>query len=143
MLKFTLYGVVLLSALMPFHAVADQQLPQADYQRVKPLLDTASTILDQKLIYPSGEARLKAVIVTLMPGEETGRHLHTIPLFGHILEGELAIQYEGTEEKTFKAGDSFVEALNIWHNGRVIGETPARILAVFMGNDETPPVIRP
>lgn len=143
MLKFTLCGVVLLSALMPFHAVADQQLPQADYQRVKPLLDTASTILDQKLIYPSGEARLKAVIVTLMPGEETGRHLHTIPLFGHILEGELAIQYEGTEEKTFKAGDSFVEALNIWHNGRVIGETPARILAVFMGNDETPPVIRP
>lgn len=139
-------GLLVLPALlasMHMPARADDQAPKSDYQRVQPLLDTKSTILDQKLIYPNGEAEVKAVVVTLMPGEETGRHMHTVPLFGHILEGELAIQYEGEEEKTFKAGDSFIEALNTWHNGRVVGDKPARILAVFIGNAETPPVIRP
>ncbi|WP_295807005.1 cupin domain-containing protein [uncultured Nitratireductor sp.] len=143
MIKQTLSGMFLLCVLPQSIAFADQQSPQSDYRRVEPLLDTNSTILDQKLIYPSGEAQLKAVIVTLMPGEETGRHMHAVPLFGHVLEGELAIHYEGTEEKTFKPGDSFIEALNVWHNGRVVGEKPARILAVFIGNRETPPVIRP
>ena len=101
---------------------------------VETLLDTQTTILAQPIAYPTqGAARITAVIVTLAPGEETGRHRHAVPLYGQVLSGQLTIGYDGHGSKTFRAGDAFMEALGTWHNGRNSGDEPVRILAVFLG----------
>jgi len=102
--------------------------------RVETLLESRTTVLGQPIAYPTeGAARITAVIVTLAPGAETGRHRHRVPLYGHVLSGQVTIDYEGRGSKTFKAGDAFMEAVGTWHNGRNSGSEPLRILAVYLG----------
>jgi len=106
----------------------------APYAKVQKLLDTSVTVLGQPVSYPTGgPAKLTSLIVTLAPGEETSRHKHAVPLFGYILEGEVSIDYEGRETKTFRAGDALIEGLDVWHVGWNSGDGPLRILAVFLG----------
>ncbi|MCR4269189.1 cupin domain-containing protein [Nitratireductor sp. ZSWI3] len=133
---------ILLAAFSPSLTFAEQQTKQ-DYQRVVKVTDTEKTVLGQQILYPVGQAKITTLIVTLQPGEETGRHLHAVPIVGYILEGEVAITYEGEEEKVFRAGDGFVEAVHSWHNGRAVGDKPVRILAVFLGSENVPAVTRP
>ena len=102
--------------------------------RVETLLDTGTTVLGQPIAYPTqGAARISAVIVTLAPGQETGRHRHSVPLYAHVLSGQVTIDYDGGGSKTFRAGDTFMEAVGTWHNGRNSGVEPVRILAVYLG----------
>lgn len=111
---------------------------------IETLLDTQTTVLGQPIAYPTeGAARITAVIVTLAPGEETGRHRHAVPLYGQVLSGQVTIDYDGHGSKTFRAGDAFMEALGTWHNGRNSGDEPVRILAVFLGAEGVPNTERP
>jgi quercetin dioxygenase-like cupin family protein len=114
-----------------------------DYPAVENLLDTQTTNLGQAIVYPSGRARITSAIVTLAPGEETGRHRHPVPLYGQVLAGEVTVDYGEHGSKTYQAGDAFMEAMNTWHNGRNTGDGPLRILAVYMGADGVPNVVRP
>ncbi len=57
---------------------------------VEALLETGVTILDQSLAYPAaGAPQITAAILTMAPGAETGLHRHEVPLFAHVLAGEL------------------------------------------------------
>ena len=101
---------------------------------VETLLDTRTTVLGQPIAYPTqGAAQITAAIVTLAPGQETGRHRHPVPLYGQVLSGQVTIDYDGGGSKTFRAGDAFMEAVGTWHNGRNSGDEPVRILAVYLG----------
>jgi quercetin dioxygenase-like cupin family protein len=110
---------------------------------VETLLETQTTNIGKAIAYPSGAAQITAVIVTLAPGGETGRHRHPVPLYGQVLSGELTVDYGEHGSKTYQAGDAFIEAMNTWHNGRNTGDGPLRILAVYMGADNVPNVVRP
>ena len=114
-----------------------------DQPAVETLLETQTTNIGQAIAYPSGAAQITAVIVTLAPGGETGRHRHPVPLYGQVLSGELTVDYGEHGNKTYQAGDAFMEAMNTWHNGRNTGDHPLRILAVYMGADGVPNVVRP
>lgn len=131
-------AVVLLS---PLSARAGQD---PDYKKVEKLLDTQTTNIGQSIHYPAGgPAHVTSLIVTLMPGEKTGRHKHPVPLYGYLLSGEISIDYGEGRVRTYKAGDAFVEALDTWHDGTNTGTVPLRILAVFMGAVGTENVVRP
>ncbi|WP_136658135.1 cupin domain-containing protein [Nitratireductor sp. XY-223] len=107
-----------------------------DYQRVVPLLNDTTTVLDQPLAYPQdGDAKIQSAIVTMLPGEETGVHSHPYPTYGYILSGELTVTYPGGVRKVYKQGEAVMEAVNTLHNGRNDGAEPVRILVVFMGVD--------
>jgi len=129
-------GALILGAAAVLGAVK----PAAKNQpNVEALLNTQTTVLDQPIAYPTQDAaRITAVIVTLAPGEETGRHRHPVPLYGQVLSGQVTIDYDGHGSKTFQAGDAFMEAVGTWHNGRNSGDEPLRILAVFMGAEGIP-----
>jgi len=121
-----------------------------DQPIIETLLDTQTTNLGQPIDYPTGTpAQITAMIVTLAPGQETGRHRHPIPLYGQVLSGQVTIDYGDYGDygelgsKTYKAGEAFMEAVDTWHNGRNNGEETLRILAVFMGAEGVAKVERP
>lgn len=113
-----------------------------DYKRVLPLLDSDKTVLGQPLSYPAdGSARIQSVIVTMLPGEETGPHTHPYPTYGYILEGELTVSYPQGVRKVYKKGEAVLEAVNTIHDGKNTGTVPLRILVVFMGLEGQPNTI--
>ena len=104
-----------------------------DDKRVEDVYVGGTTVVGEAVVYPEGEAEVRSVIVTLMPGEETGWHTHAVPLFGYILEGEVTVDYRGHGTRTYGQGTGFMEAMATGHNGRNTGTGPCRILAVFIG----------
>ena len=105
---------------------------------VTPLIATSETVIGQPFAYPSGKAKVTAVIVTIPPGGETGWHEHAVPLFGYMLDGVLTVDYGDKGARIYKAGDSLMEAMNWPHDGMNKGDVPVRILAVYIGAEGVP-----
>ena len=98
------------------------------------LLRTSTTNIGQPIVYPRhGTPEISAMIVTIPPGGATELHTHPVPVIGYILEGELEVRAAGGKVNRYKAGDSFVEALNHPHAGTNIGAGPLRILVTVIG----------
>jgi quercetin dioxygenase-like cupin family protein len=115
---------------------------EGTYKKVQPVLDTAKTVMDERLSLPDGSPlNVTSMIVTIDPGEETTWHKHGVPLFIYILSGEVTVDYEGKGKHTFGPGDSFMEAMSVWHRGTNRGSLPVRILTVYMGSDKAQNVI--
>ena len=49
-------------------------------------LSTTKTWDGASIQYPSGTAKVTGVIITFLPGAETGWHMHPVPCFALILE---------------------------------------------------------
>jgi quercetin dioxygenase-like cupin family protein len=99
-----------------------------------PLLSSGETVVGERIVYPAAApAKVTAAVVTLAPGQETGRHTHGMPTFGYVIEGELEVDYGDKGTRLYRAGDAVLEAIGVPHNGRNRGAGPMRILAVFMG----------
>jgi quercetin dioxygenase-like cupin family protein len=109
---------------------------------VVPLIGSGETVVGETIAYPQGApAKVTAAIVGLGPGEETGWHTHGIPTFALILDGELSVDYGDKGTRVYRAGEAFLEAIDVPHNGRNTGSGPMRILAVFMGADGLPTTV--
>jgi quercetin dioxygenase-like cupin family protein len=109
---------------------------------LKPLLSTSTTVMGEPIRYPrQGKAHVSAAIIALAPGARTVMHKHGVPLFAYILEGELTVDYGSHGKRTYRQGQSFMEAMNIAHFGVNTGTQPARLLAVYMGAKHAKDVI--
>jgi quercetin dioxygenase-like cupin family protein len=73
------------------------------------------------------------MVVEIAPGGETGWHLHPVPSFGMMLEGELEVHLRTGEVRRLKAGDALAEVTNTWHNGRNVGPGPVKIVVFYAG----------
>jgi quercetin dioxygenase-like cupin family protein len=100
---------------------------------VEVLLDTDETVLNQAFAYPEGRARITAARITVPPGATVPLHLHPVPLFAYILQGELIVDYGSRGTRTYRKGDAFVEAFDWSHSGRNGGRGNVIILAVYAG----------
>lgn len=105
----------------------------ADGYPAIPLYSGNRTVMDEEIAYPGGKANVNAVIVVLGPGERTVLHKHGVPTFIHILEGEVTVDYAGRGTRTYRQGESFLEAMDVTHAGLNTGTVPVKILAVYMG----------
>ena len=76
------------------------------------------------------------------PGKQTSLHSHAIPLYAYIVSGELEVDYGSKGKRTFKAGTSYIEAINWCHIGKSMGGKPVRIIGVYLGQ-ENPDQIAP
>ena len=106
--------------------------PVAGYP-AEPLLSTSTTILGEPLRYPSGAAHVTSAIVTLAPGERTILHKHGVPMFFYILDGEITVDYGKHGKRTYRKGQSQMEAMNVAHFGENTGTEPMRLIVVYMG----------
>jgi quercetin dioxygenase-like cupin family protein len=133
---FRITTLALIAAFSVAPALAEESISYKTL--VTPLIETSRTIIDQPIAYPAGTAKVTAVIVTIPRGGETGWHEHAVPLFGYMLDGELTVDYGDKGTRTYKPGDTLMEAMNWPHNGTNKGDAPVRILAVYMGADGIP-----
>ncbi len=117
-------------------ALAEDLSPQTYQNLLTPLLQSGTDVLGEPLVYPEGAPNVTAAIVTIPPGGQTGLHHHEVPLFAYILEGELTVDYGEKGTKTYRAGDSVLEAQNWPHNGTNTGTVPMKLLAVYMGGGD-------
>jgi quercetin dioxygenase-like cupin family protein len=125
-------------AFAAVHATAPRASAQENNQGqgypLEPLLSTGTTILGETIHYPrTGPAHVNAAIIKLAPGGKTIVHKHGVPLFAYILEGELTVDYGKRGKRTYRQGESFMEAMNVAHFGVNTGTQPVRLLAVYMG----------
>ena len=140
MRQITMIRSALLITLLalPFaNAARAEDAGIAAYQALlTPLLQSDQTVIGQPLAYPAAQAKVTGAIVTLPPGGQTGWHTHEVPLFGYVLEGELTVDYGSKGVKVYKAGDSWMEAMNWPHNGMNKGTVPVKLIAVYMGGGD-------
>jgi quercetin dioxygenase-like cupin family protein len=115
----------------------------ADGYPAIPLFSGNTTVMDEVISWPTtGKAHVNALIVVLAPGEKTVVHKHGVPTFIHILEGEVTVDYEGHGKRTYRQGESFLEAMDVPHSGMNTGKVPVKILAVYMGADGAKDVVK-
>ena len=112
--------------------------------KATPILQSGTTSVGGAIAYPrTDSAEVTALVLEIGPGGETGRHMHPTVAFVYVLEGEIVVEMDGGASHTYKAGDSFLEAINGWHNGKNTGTTMARVLVVFTGVKGKPNLVRP
>src|SRR2546428_13875116 len=121
--------------------------PPAAAQRAfsaTPVLQSGTTARGTSITYPKTDsAEVTAVMLDIGPGGETGRHMHPYPTFVYVLEGAIDVEMAGGVVHSSKAGDSFLEVVNTWHNGKNKGTTPAKVLVVFAGVHGKSNLVRP
>jgi quercetin dioxygenase-like cupin family protein len=128
--------------LIAGHAMGGRAAAEQQGYPAVPLLSTGTTIVGETIRYPTtGPAQVTAAIVTLAPGEKTSVHKHGVPLFAYILEGELTVDYAGYSKRTYRAGEAFMEAMDVAHFGINTGAQTMRLLAVYMGAQGSEDVI--
>ena len=109
-----------------------------------PILQSGTTVAGVGITYPKTDsAEVTALLVDIGPGAETGRHMHPFPTFVYVLEGAITVAMDSGTAHSYKGGDSFLEVVNTWHNGKNNGTTPAKLLVVFVGVHGKPGLVRP
>jgi quercetin dioxygenase-like cupin family protein len=107
------------------------------------VLKSSTTISEQKIEYPeTDKPEISSLLVEVGPGGETGRHMHPVPTYVHVLEGTLTVEMDDGTRFEFPAGKAFLEAVNTWHNGKNLGKTPLKFLVVFSGAEGESTLIR-
>ena len=107
------------------------------------LLQASKTPSGQPLEFPQLRNQFMALLVEIAPGGQVGRHMHPVPVMVYVLEGELTVEADGQQPRTYKAGQAAIEVVNTWHNGLNRAGIPLKFLAVFTGEEGKPVTIRP
>lgn len=106
--------------------------------KVTPVLKTQTSWDGQPLQYPAGDAEVTGMLIEIAPGGETGWHLHPVPSFGMVLEGELEVTLKDGRHNRLKAGDALAEVVNTAHNGRNVGTVPLKLVVFYAGSKGQP-----
>jgi quercetin dioxygenase-like cupin family protein len=120
--------VIMLACISQAHALEESASIKAST-----ILKTETSWDGKPLEYPSGKAEITGMLVEIAPGGETGWHLHPVPSFGMILEGELEVQLKTGEIKQLKSGEALAEVVNTLHNGRNVGSVPVKLIVFYAG----------
>lgn len=131
MKKLRIFIPFILSLLWQPTALA---LEQSATVKVLTVLNTESSWNGKPIEYPSGKAEVTGMVVEIAPGGETGWHLHPVPSFGILLEGELELQLISGAVKRLKAGEAVAEVVNTLHNGRNLGQVPVKLVVFYIGS---------
>ncbi|HET6469971.1 MAG TPA: cupin domain-containing protein [Geminicoccaceae bacterium] len=119
---------------------SEQALPQGF--QTTPVLKSGTTAGGARISYPqSGTPEIVSVTGVLEPGGRTARHQHPVPVYVYVLEGTLKVQADDHEPREYRAGEAFLEDVDHWHQAFNEGDTPTKILVVFVGEEGKPTTI--
>lgn len=118
-----------LALLLPVRAIE-----QTKAVKVSTVLKTQTSWDGQPLQYPAGDAEVTGMLIEIAPGGETGWHLHPVPSFGMVVQGELEVSLKDGRKKRLKAGDALAEVVNTAHNGRNVGTEAVKLVVFYAGS---------
>lgn len=137
---------VLLAALAcapPRPAPGAVDHPYAAGVRSRQVLKTGVAADGKRLAAPRAEdPELTVLEVDLAAGAETGWHLHPVPVYAYVLEGELTVALATGAARTYRKGDAIPEAVDLAHNGRNAGPAPVRLVVFYLGAKGVPNVVK-
>lgn len=107
----------------------------------QPLLKSTMTRDNEPIRYPSVNPEMISVIGTLEKGGRTPLHLHPIPVYVYVLQGEIELRTEGKATHRYKTGDAFIESQNRKHQAFNVADGPSRLLVVFVGEVGKPTTV--
>lgn len=119
-------------------AAVAQDNPLPEGFEAQPLIKTGVSRDNEPIVYPTGTPEVISVIGTIAKDGRTALHQHPIPVYVYVMEGEVEVRSEGGEPQRYKAGEAFIETQNHKHQAFNVGETPSKILVVFMGAQGAP-----
>jgi len=123
--------IVLAIVLVSFVSLdANAQVPPG--VKVKTILQTT----------PSGDDTKETVISSaeFAPGVIMPRHTHPGDDYTVVLQGTLELIVEGREPRQLSAGEAFYVPSGLVHYARVLGDTPVRIIAIWVIEKGKPPM---
>lgn len=123
----------LLILLLLFHSRAGALEPTTSVKATT-VLKTESSWDGQTIQYPAGKAEITGMVIEIAPGGETGWHLHPVPSFGLVMEGELEVHLKNGAVKRLKSGEALAEVVNTLHNGRNVGTVPVKLVVFYAGS---------
>ena len=121
---------VLLSVIFPQEA---SSLEKSISVEASTVLKAESSWDGTPIVYPEGKAEVTGMVIEIALGGETGWHLHPVPSFGMVLEGELEVQLKNGDVKRLKPGEALAEVVNTLHNGRNVGSVPVKLVVFYAG----------
>lgn len=71
-------------------------------------------------------------LAEIAPGGSIGRHSHFGIETGYAISGISSMRIDGEPEKVLRAGESYVIASGKVHDAKVVGDEPAKVLAVYV-----------
>ena len=138
-MKLRYRGLVWSLLLLSLEAAA---LDAANGIKVTPLAKETTSWDGTPIAYPQGQAEMTALFIEIGPGAQTGWHCHPVPNFAYMLEGTLEVTLDDGRMKLLKAGDVLSEVVNRSHNGRNVGNLPAKLVVFYTGVVGTPLSVR-
>jgi quercetin dioxygenase-like cupin family protein len=85
-----------------------------------------------KVEVPGSNYEIVFGITELAAGHKAGRHSHPGPVLVYVTEGQFWYHIDGQPEKVYKPGDSFEVPHSAIHAEGAIGNSPAKVMAVFI-----------
>ena len=95
---------------------------------VTTLLKTDVTAGGQKIVFPTGDTEVTAMIVDLPAGVDTGWHEHPYPRYGYVMSGAVTVENESGQRQTYRAGSFVIEQVGAFHHGTTTA--PTRLLVI-------------
>jgi quercetin dioxygenase-like cupin family protein len=126
---------------LPLATASAQDNPLPAGFKTTPVVSTGVTRDGDPLVYPSGTPAIISVIGEIEPGGRTPLHQHPVPVYVYILEGEVELRTDGGNPFRYAAGEAYIEALNRDHQLFNVGDSPAKVLVVFVGEDGMPTTV--
>jgi len=109
-------------------------LEQSSAVKVLTVLKAESSWDGKPIEYPAGKAEVTGMVIEIAPGGETGWHLHPVPSFGMVLEGEIEVHLKNGATKRLKSGEALAEVIDVSHNGRNVGSVPVKLVVFYVGS---------
>lgn len=85
----------------------------------------------QKVDFPDGYTTVTG-LAEIQPGVSAGRHTHPGIETGYVLQGETVLSIDGQADITMKAGDSYVIPAGVPHDAKAVGESPVKVLGIYV-----------
>ena len=103
---------------------------------VTTVLRASTTVTGQPLAAPPSPWETLIMTTDLPPGGLLPMHKHPWPRYAFVERGRLEVRYEQSGlVRTFGPGEAVIEANDQWHEGRVVGAEPVRLIVL----DQLPP----
>ena len=95
-----------------------------------------------KYSYPQGDAEIAVIRLGIPKGYQIKNHCHTIPLAAYVTKGQLQVETNAGEKRTFNEGEAFIEVMNTIHHGLGMADE-TELIVVYMGAKGVPLSVKP